>query len=104
VPLQSPDFAPALQRARDAAPQAIFLFVPSVQAGTLARQFVERGMDKSGIKLIGPGDITDDDLLPKIGDALLCTITAHFYSTAHPSAMNRAFVEAFEKSQGSSWW
>ena len=53
VPLQSPDFAPALQRARDAAPQAIFLFVPSVQAGTLARQFVERGMDKSGIKLIG---------------------------------------------------
>src|SRR5262249_9292942 len=32
VPLQSADFAPALQRARDAAPQAIFLFVPSVQA------------------------------------------------------------------------
>ena len=101
VPLQSPDFAPALQRARDAAPQAIFLFVPSVQAGTLARQFVERGMDKSGIKLIGPGDITDDDLLAKIGDAMLGTITAHFYSAAHPSAMNKAFVEAYEKSQGS---
>ena len=101
VPLQSPDFAPALQRARDAAPQAIFLFVPSVQAGTLARQFVERGMDKSGIKLIGPGDITDDDLLPKIGDAMLGTITAHFYSAAHPSAMNKAFVAAFEKAQGS---
>jgi len=101
IPLQSPDFAPALQRARDAAPQAIFLFVPSVQAGTFARQFVERGMDKSGIKLIGPGDITDDDLLPKIGNAMLGTITAHFYSAAHPSAMNKAFVEAFEKSQGS---
>jgi branched-chain amino acid transport system substrate-binding protein len=101
VPLQSPDFAPALQRARDAAPQAIFLFVPSVQAGTLARQFVERGMDKSGIKLIGPGDITDDDLLPKIGDAMLGTITAHFYSVAHPSAMNTAFVASFEKAQGS---
>jgi branched-chain amino acid transport system substrate-binding protein len=101
IPLQSPDFAPALQRARDAAPQAIFLFVPSVQAGTLARQFVERGMNKSGIKLIGPGDITDDDLLPKIGDAMLGTITAHFYSAAHPSAMNKAFVAAFEKSNGS---
>jgi branched-chain amino acid transport system substrate-binding protein len=101
VPLQSPDFAPALQRARDTAPQAVFLFVPSVQAGTLARQFVERGMDKSGIKLIGPGDITDDDLLPKIGDAMLGTITAHFYSVAHPSAMNKAFVAAFEKTQGS---
>src|SRR5215470_861894 len=101
VPLQSPDFAPALQRARDAAPQGIFLFVPSVQAGTFARQFVERGMDKSGIKLIGPGDITDDDLLPKIGDAMLGTITAHFYSVAHPSAMNKAFVAAFERAQGS---
>jgi branched-chain amino acid transport system substrate-binding protein len=101
VPLQSPDFAPALQRARDAAPQAIFLFVPSVQAGTLARQFAERGMDRSGIKLIGPGDITDDDLLPKIGDAMLGTITAHFYSAAHPSAMNKAFVEAFAKQHGS---
>src|SRR5262249_59612525 len=97
VPLQSPDFAPALQRARDLQPQAIFLFVPSVQAGTLARQFVERGMDKSGIKLIGPGDITDDDLLPKVGDAMLGTITAHFYSVAHPSAMNKAFVEAYDK-------
>jgi branched-chain amino acid transport system substrate-binding protein len=100
VPLQSPDFAPALQRARDANPQAIFLFVPSVQAGTLARQFVERGMDKSGIKLIGPGDITDDDLLPRIGDAMLGTITAHFYSTAHPSTVNREFVAAYQKQQG----
>jgi branched-chain amino acid transport system substrate-binding protein len=100
VPLQSPDFAPALQRARDANPQAIFLFVPSVQAGTLARQFVERGMDKTGIKLIGPGDITDDDLLPKIGDAMLGTITAHFYSADHPSTINREFVAAYRKQQG----
>jgi branched-chain amino acid transport system substrate-binding protein len=72
-----------------------------VQTGTLARQFAERGMDKSGIKLIGPGDITDDDLLPKVGDAMLGTITAHFYSAAHSSAMNKAFVEAFAKQQGS---
>src|SRR5690348_852422 len=100
VPLQSPDFAPALQRARDASPQAIFLFVPSVQAGIFARQFVERGMEKSGIKLIGPGDITDDVLLPDIGDAMRGTITAHFYSAAHPSATNKAFVAAFEASQG----
>src|SRR5262249_38672757 len=48
VPLQNPDFAPFLQRARDAAPQAIFVFVPSVQGGTFAKQFVERGLDKAG--------------------------------------------------------
>jgi branched-chain amino acid transport system substrate-binding protein len=97
VPLQSPDFAPFLQRARDAAPQAVFVFIPSVQAGTFAKQFVERGLDKAGIKLIGPGDLTDDELLPNMGDAMLGTVTAHFYSAAHPSAMNAAFVDAYRK-------
>ena len=97
VPLQNPDFAPFLQRARDAAPQAIFVFIPSVQAGTFAKQFVERGLDKAGIKLMGPGDLTDDDLLPNMGDAMLGAVTAHFYSAAHPSRMNAAFVDAYRK-------
>ena len=60
----------------------------------LARQFVERGLDKAGIRLIGPGDITDDELLPSMGDVMLGTITAHFYSAAHPPPMNKAFVDA----------
>jgi branched-chain amino acid transport system substrate-binding protein len=97
VPLQSPDFAPSLQRARDASPQGIFVFVPSVQAGIFVKQFVERGLDKAGIKLIGPGDVADDELLPSMGDAMIGTITAHFYSAAHPSPTNKAFVEAFQK-------
>src|SRR5207248_1931498 len=97
VPLRSPDFAPFLQRVHDAAPQAVFVFIPSVQAGTFAKQFVERGLDKAGIKLIGPGDLTDDELLPNMGDAMLGTVTAHFYSAAHPSAMNAAFVDAYRK-------
>jgi branched-chain amino acid transport system substrate-binding protein len=100
VPLQNPDFAPFLQRARDAAPQAIFVFVPSVQGGTFAKQFVERGLDKAGIKLIGPGDVTDDELLPTMGDAILGAVTAHFYSAAHPSPINKAFVRAFEQHNG----
>jgi branched-chain amino acid transport system substrate-binding protein len=97
VPLQNPDFAPFLQRARDAAPQAIFVFIPSVQAGTFAKQFVERGLDKAGIKLIGPGDLTDDELLPNMGEAMLGAVTAHFYSAAHPSPMNKAFADAYRK-------
>jgi branched-chain amino acid transport system substrate-binding protein len=100
VPLQNPDFAPFLQRARDANPQAMFVFIPSVQAGTFARQFVERGLDKAGIRLMGPGDITDDELLPSMGDAMLGTITAHFYSAAHASATNKAFVDAYRRQTG----
>lgn len=97
VPLRSPDFAPFLQRAKDAAPQALFVFIPSTQATVFAKQFVERGLDKAGIALIGPGDLTDDEALPNMGDAVLGTITAHFYSAAHASALNEAFAAAYQK-------
>src|SRR6187551_2068054 len=83
VPLANPDFAPFLQRAADAKPDALFIFVPSGQGGTFMKQFVERGLDKAGIKVIGPGDVTDDDLLPGMGDAAVGTVTAHFYSADH---------------------
>ena len=97
VPLANPDFSPFLQRAADAKPDAIFIFVPSGQGGTFMKQFAERGLDMAGIKLIGPGDVTDDDLLPGMGNAAIGTITAHHYSADHNSAMNKAYVAAFEK-------
>jgi branched-chain amino acid transport system substrate-binding protein len=97
VPLANPDFAPFLQRARDANPDTLFVFVPAGQAGNFAKQFVERGLDKSGIRLIGPGDITDDDDLPRMGDAVLGVVTAGIYSASHPSAVNKAYVEAIKK-------
>jgi branched-chain amino acid transport system substrate-binding protein len=97
VPLRSPDFAPFLQRVKEAAPQALFVFVPSTQAAAFAKQFVERGLDKAGITLIGPGDLTDDEALPGMGDAMLGTVTAHFYSAAHASAFNKAFTSAYRE-------
>jgi branched-chain amino acid transport system substrate-binding protein len=100
VPLANPDFAPFLQRARDASPDAIFVFVPSGQGGVFVKQFVERGLDKAGIKLIGAGDTMDDDLLNGMGDAVLGVVTAHMYSAAHPSATNKQFVAAFKKANG----
>jgi branched-chain amino acid transport system substrate-binding protein len=100
VPLANPDFAPFLQHARDLQPDTLFVFVPAGQAGTFARQFAERGLDKSGIKLIGPGDIVDDNDLPTTGDAMLGVVTAGFYSAAHPSAMNKDYVAAYAKATG----
>jgi branched-chain amino acid transport system substrate-binding protein len=96
-PLANPDFAPFLQRAADQKPDAIFVFVPSGQGGVFVKQFAERGMDKAGIKIIGPGDVTDDDLVNGMGDPVLGTITAHIYSADHDSPTNKAFVAAFEK-------
>src|ERR1700692_3699459 len=97
VPLANPDFAPFLQRMKDAKPDAMFVFVPAGQGGNFMKQYAERGLDKSGIKVIGPGDVMDDDVLNGMGDAALGTVTAHMYSAAHPSAMNKAFVAAYRK-------
>ncbi len=100
VPLANPDFAPFLQRARDLHPDTLFVFVPAGQAGTFAKQFAERGLDKAGIKLIGPGDIVDDNDLPGMGDAMLGVVTAGIYSVAHNSPLNKEYVAAFKKANG----
>ncbi|VIO76776.1 Leucine-, isoleucine-, valine-, threonine-, and alanine-binding protein [Bradyrhizobium ivorense] len=100
VPLANPDFAPFLQRMKDAKPDAMFVFVPAGQGGNFMKQYAERGLDKSGIKVIGPGDVMDDDLLNGMGDAALGAVTAHLYSAAHPSQMNKDFVAAYKKAFG----
>lgn len=97
VPLRNPDFAPFLQKVRDAKPDALFVFVPSGAGAAVMKQFLERGMDKVGIKLIATGDVTDDDQLNDMGDGALGVVTSHHYSAAHPSPLNKKFVEAFEK-------
>jgi branched-chain amino acid transport system substrate-binding protein len=101
VPLANPDFAPFLQRMKDAKPDAMFVFVPAGQGGSFMKQYAERGFDKSGIKVIGPGDVMDDDLLNGMGDAAIGAVTAHMYSAAHPSQMNKDFVAAYQKAFGS---
>ena len=97
IPLANPDFAPFLQRVRDLKPDTAFIYFPGPQAGIFAKQFAERGLANSGIKIIGPGDLTDDDGLNAMGDQMLGMITAGPYSAAHDSALNKAYVSAFEK-------
>jgi branched-chain amino acid transport system substrate-binding protein len=100
VPLANPDFAPFLQRTRDLKPDTLFVFVPNNQAGPLVTQFMERGMDKSGIRLISTGDLTADDDLPNMTDAMLGLVTAHHYSALHDSAVNKAYADGFRKAYG----
>jgi branched-chain amino acid transport system substrate-binding protein len=97
IPLANPDFAPFLQRIRDVAPDSAFIYFPGTQAGIFAKQFAERGLARSGIRIIGPGDLTDDDELNTMGDQMLGIITAHHYSALHDSPMNKAYVAAFRQ-------
>jgi branched-chain amino acid transport system substrate-binding protein len=100
IPLANPDFAPFLQRIGDIKPDTAFIYFPGTQAPIFAKQFAERGLGKSGIKIIGPGDLTDDDDLNNMGDQMLGMITAGPYSAAHDSALNKTYVGAIQKANG----
>ena len=100
VPLRNPDFAPFLQRVIDAKPDGLFVFLPSGVGAQFMKQFTERGLDKSGIRLIATGDVTDDDILNDMGDVALGVTTSHHYSAAHDSPLNKKFVAAFGTANG----
>jgi branched-chain amino acid transport system substrate-binding protein len=96
VPLKNPDFAPFIQRIKDARPEAVFIFTPAGEtAVAFMKAFTERGLDKAGIKLLATGDVTDDDVIDAMGDAALGVITTHHYSAAHGSPENDAFKKAY---------
>jgi branched-chain amino acid transport system substrate-binding protein len=101
VPLKNPDFAPFVQRAKDARPDALFIFVPAGEQGiAVVKAFAERGLREAGIKLIGTGDVVDDDVLEAMGDPTLGVITAHHYSAAHDSPGNAVFRKAYAEANG----
>jgi len=97
TPLRNPDYAPFLQRAKDAKPDALFVFVPSGEGLAVMKQFEDRGLKQAGIRLIGTGDVTDDDLLVSMGAPAVGIITSFHYSAAHDSPENKAYVEGFMK-------
>lgn len=98
TPVNNPDFAPFLQKAKDAKPEAVFLFVPAGEQGVaFVKGFKERGLDKAGIRLIATGDMTDENVLAAMGDPALGVITSFHYSEAHDSPENKSFVAAYLK-------
>jgi branched-chain amino acid transport system substrate-binding protein len=101
VPLQNPDWAAYMQRVKDAKPDALKVFIPAGKSATaVMKNFSELGLDKAGIKLIGPGDITTDEELPNMGDVALGVLTVHHYSAAATRPANKAFVAAWKKEFG----
>ena len=101
VPVQNPDFAPFLQRARDAKPDAVFAFVPAGDQGiAFMKTYAQRGLAQAGIKLVTTGDVVEDAVLDAIGDSALGVVSTHHYSMAHESPENRAFVKAWVEAFG----
>jgi branched-chain amino acid transport system substrate-binding protein len=100
APLANPDFAPFVQRVKDAKVDALFVFVPSGAGSAVMKQYAERGLRASGTQLICTGDVVDDDILDAMGDPAIDVISSHHYSAAHPSAENKAYVAGFMQANG----
>ena len=103
TPLQNPDFAPFVQRVKDAKPEAVFLFLPAGEQGiAFMKSYKERGLADAGIKLIATGDITDDGVLDAMGDPTLGLVTSFHYSASHNSPENTAFKKAYADANGTT--
>jgi branched-chain amino acid transport system substrate-binding protein len=101
TPLQNPDFAPFIQRVKDAKPEAVFLFLPAGAPGiAFMKGYEERGLKEAGIKLFATGDITDDTVLDSMGDPVVGLITSFHYSADHKSPENEAFKKAYVEANG----
>jgi branched-chain amino acid transport system substrate-binding protein len=97
VPLRNPDYGPFVQRAKDAKPDALFVFVPAGEGSAVMKQFNDRGLKDAGIRMIGTGDVVDDDLLEGMGTIAVGVVTSFHYSAAHDSPENKAYVDGFMK-------
>ena len=96
MPVANPDFSAFVQRAKDLNPEAIFVFVPGgAQPAALGKSFAERGIDATKIRILGTGEVTDENAVKSMGDAALGIITAWHYDYNHPSKMNQDFVKAY---------
>ncbi len=96
-----PDFTPFFQRAKDKKPDVFFVFVPAGDhSSAVVRTYGALGMREAGIKLIGPGDITQDNKLQAMGQAAVGLITMHHYNADLDNAENKRFVAAWKKDYG----
>ena len=103
MPVANPDFSAFVQRAKDLNPESIFIFVPGgAQPAALGKAFAERGVDPNKIKIMGTGEVVDEQAVKSMGDAALGIITAWHYDYNLNSKMNKDFVAGFHECRRTS--
>ena len=97
-PVANPDFSAFVQRAKNANPEAIYVWLPGgTQPAAIAKALAERGINPTNTKIFGQGELTLPEALKSMGDAAIGMITAFHYDYNHQSALNKTFVAGFEK-------
>jgi branched-chain amino acid transport system substrate-binding protein len=101
MPVQNPDFFPFVQRAKDLNPEAMFVFIPGgAQPAAFGKALVDLGIDSRKTKILGQGEVTEENALKVMGDAALGLITAFHYDYNHKSAANAKFVADYNQAYG----
>src|SRR5580704_13651995 len=100
-PPTNPDFAPFVQRIKDAKPEVVFIFVPAgTQATGMMKAMQDLGLREAGINVVAPQDLLPDEELPRMGDAPLGLITSGTYSADAKRPANEAFLAAWKREYG----
>ena len=101
MPVANADFSAFVQRAKDANPEAIFIFVPGgTQPAAIGKALASRGITPQNTKILGQGEITFEDALKSMGDDAIGIVTAFHYDYNHASPLNKEFVAAYNKAFG----
>ncbi|MBW2208951.1 MAG: ABC transporter substrate-binding protein, partial [Deltaproteobacteria bacterium] len=100
APVGTLDYGPYIgQISKDA--DAVFGLFFGSGALQFTKQFKQYGL-KDKMMLIGGGTLTDESVLPAMGDEALGIITTLHYSAAIDSPANKAFAGPFKKFAGKS--
>ena len=103
IPLGTTNFAPAIQRIKDANPQGVFVFVNGgAPAVGFVKAFDENGLKGAGIKFITTGDVTVETDLPAMGASALGIESTYSYAVSHKSPENEKFIAAYKAMFGSA--
>ena len=95
APLNTPDFAPYMAQASSLAADAVYAWFAGTDSIRFVRAYKEYGL-AGKLPLLGYNTLTDDVLLPTLGDAALGIVTAGHYSATLDTPENRAFVREYE--------
>jgi branched-chain amino acid transport system substrate-binding protein len=97
-PVANPDFSAFVQRAKDTNPDGIYIWIPGgAQPAAVQKALSERGIDPQKVKVMGQGELTEEQALKSVGDTALGIITVYHYDYNHDSALNREFVKAYRE-------
>lgn len=95
-PVANPDFSAFVQRAKDLNPDAIYIWVPGgAQPAAVGKALAERGIDTNKTKILGQDALASETALKSMGDGAIGIITVSNYDYNHKSALNDAFVKAY---------